>query len=414
MSITSRFSPAADHPGIGLSGMIPDPRARAAAMLAGLGVSVWINVATLPAEPGVVVPVALAVAALAWLVLIAGTLLTAGTRGAHVAAVSAVMCAAGAVLAVTDANGLIFTGVAASLAAVAFDPVAALVLSTAGPVAYCLAAIPHGPFPGRLLSTAAVALAGLVAGASRRETDQRARHSTLVATERRRAELARAEAELARAEAELAGERNRLGRELHDVLAHTLGALSIQLTAIDTLARTDAPREKLITQIELGHELVSTGLDEARQAVRALRGEATPLAAQLERLCELHQAELELDGSWQELDADTTLALYRLAQEALTNAARHAPGARASVRIGFGPRAVTVQVSNTRPAPAPDTPTALHASGGGFGLQGMRERVEAAGGDLQAGPTSDGGWRVAARIPYRRGNLGNRSDGSDR
>ncbi|MFJ8098572.1 sensor histidine kinase [Streptomyces griseofuscus] len=407
MSITSRFSPAADHPGIGLSGMIPDPRARAAAMLAGLGVSVWINATTLPADPGAVAPVALAVAALAWLVLIAGTLLTAGTRGAHVAAVTAVMCAAGAVLAVTDANGLIFTGVAASLAAVAFDPVAALMLSTAGPVAYCLAAIPHGPFPGRLLSTAAAALAGLVAGASRRETHQRARHSALVATERRRTELARAEAELA-------GERNRLGRELHDVLAHTLGALSIQLTAIDTLARTDAPREKLITQTELGHELVSTGLDEARHAVRALRGEATSPAAQLERLCELHQTELELDGSWQELDADTTLALYRLAQEALTNAARHAPGARVSVRTGFGPAAVTVQVSNSRPAPTPETPAALHASGGGFGLQGMRERVEQAGGDLQAGPTSDGGWRVVAHIPYRRGNPGNRSDGSDR
>ncbi|MEU2308977.1 sensor histidine kinase [Streptomyces misionensis] len=407
MSITSRFSPAADHPGIGLSGMIPDPRARAAAMLVGLGVSIWINIATLPADPGVVAPVALAVAALAWLVLIAGTLLTAFTQGAHVAAVAAVMCAAGAVLAVTDTNGLIFTGVAASLAAVAFDPHAALVLSTAGPVAYCLAAIPHGPFPGRLLSTAAVALAGLVAGASRREIDQRARHSTLVATERRRTELARAEAELA-------GERNRLGRELHDVLAHTLGALSIQLTAIDTLARTDAPREKLITQIELGHELVSTGLDEARQAVRALRGEATSLAAQLERLCELHQAELELDGSRQELDADTTLTLYRLAQEALTNAAKHAPGTQVNVRVGFGLQDVTVQVGNTRPAPAPDTPAALRPSGGGFGLQGMRERVEQAGGDFQAGPASDGGWRVAARIPYRRGNLGNRSDGSDR
>ncbi|MEU6973057.1 hypothetical protein AB0A71_36155 [Kitasatospora aureofaciens] len=80
-------------------------------------------------------PVALAVAAPAWLVLIAGTLLTAGTRGPYVAAVAAVMCAAGAVLAVTDANGLVFTGVAASLAAVAFDPVAALALCAAGPLA---------------------------------------------------------------------------------------------------------------------------------------------------------------------------------------------------------------------------------------------------------------------------------------
>lgn len=401
MSVIRRFSPAADHPGIGLSGMIPDPRARAVAMLVGLGVSVWINVVTLPAAPGIVAPGALAVAALAWLVLIAGT------QGAHVAAVAAVMCAAGAVLAVTDPNGLIFTGVAASMAAVAFEPVAALVLSTAGPVAYCIAAIPHGPFPGRVLGTCAVVLAGLVAGASRREIDQRARHSMLVATERRRTELARAEAKLA-------GERNRLGRELHDVLAHTLGALSIQLTAIDTLARTDVPREKLITQIELGHELVSTGLDEARQAVRALRGESAPLAAQLERLCELHQAELKLAGSRQESDADTTLALYRLTQEALTNAAKHAPGTRVSVRVDYGPREVTVQVGNTRPAPSPDTLTALRASGGGFGLQGMRERIQQAGGDLRAGPTPDGGWLVAARVPYRRGTPGNRSDGSDR
>ncbi|WP_084470119.1 sensor histidine kinase [Amycolatopsis benzoatilytica] len=401
MSITSRFRPAEDHPGIGLSGMIRDPRARVAAMLAGLGVSIWINVVTLPAGAGIVAPVALAVAALAWLVLIVVT------RGARVAAAVAVMCAAGAVLAATEANGLIFTGVAASIAAVAFDPAAALVLAMAGPVAYCLATIPHGPFPGRLLATAAVTLAGLVAGASRREIDQRARHRTLVATERQRAEVAQAEADLA-------GERNRLGRELHDVLAHTLGALSIQLTAIDTLARTDAPREKLVEQIELGHELVSTGLDEARQAVRALRGGSAPLAAQLERLCELHQADLALEGGWQALDADVTLTLYRLVQEALTNAAKHAPASSVSVRVCFGPNDVTVQVANTRPAESPDTSPASRASGGGFGLQGMRERVEQAGGALQAGPAPDGGWRVTARIPCRPGNLGDRSDGSNR
>ncbi|WP_051839749.1 sensor histidine kinase [Streptomyces sp. NRRL F-5126] len=412
MSITSRFRPAADPPGIGLSGVFPDPRAQSAVMLVGLGVSIWVNVAALPADPGVVAPVALAVAAVAWLVLIAGPLLTAGplmtarTRGAHVATGTAVMCAAGAVLAVTDANGLIFTGVAVSMAAVAFDPVVALVLSATGPVAYCLAAVAHGSFPGRLLATAVVALAGLVAGASRREIDQRARHSTLVATERRRAALATAEAELA-------GERNRLGRELHDVLAHTLGALSIQLTAVDTLARTGAPREKLLTQIELGHELVSTGLDEARQAVRALRGETAPPDTQLQRLCEVHQAEFEVDGVRRDLDADTTLTLYRLVQEALTNAAKHAPGARVHVRVGFGPQDVTVRVGNARPAaPTSDTRAALRTGGGGFGLRGMRERIEQVGGDLRVGPTPDGGWRVAAHVPHRRGGAVNRQDGS--
>ncbi|MGW2491393.1 sensor histidine kinase [Streptomyces sp. NPDC001606] len=416
MSIVRRFSPAAEHPGVGLSGMIQAPRARAVAMLVGLGVTVLINVAALPTDPGIVAPAALAAAALAWL----GTI--AGIRGTRVAGVVAVMGAAGAVLTITDTNGLIFTGVAASTAAVAFDPVAALMLSTAGPLAYCLAAIPRGPFPGHLLATATVALAGLAAGASRREIDLRARHRTLVATERRRAELARAETELA-------SERIRLGRELHDVLAHTLGALSIQLTAIDTLARTDAPRETLITQIEVGHELVGTGLDEARQAVRALRGEGEPLAQRLGRLCALHQAEFALKGDCRELDADTTLTLYRLVQEALTNAAKHAPGAHVSVRIGFGPEEVTVKVANTRPAPAPcpDAPVphaldpeaaaAPRTCGGRFGIQGMRERVQQAGGDLQIGPTPDGGWLVAARVPYRHGNLAQHnaeSDGSDR
>ena len=126
------------------------------------------------------------------------------------------------------------------------------------------------------------------------------------------------------------------------MLAHTLGALSIQLTAIDTLARNNAPREKLITQIELGHELVSTGLDEARQAVRALRGENAPPAAQLERLCELHQAELELDGGWQELEADTTLTLYPLAAARLIHASRRNdpghPGKDASLPDGLTER----------------------------------------------------------------------------
>jgi signal transduction histidine kinase len=384
MSIAARLSPAPDHPGIGLSGLIPDPRARAAASLAGLGVSLWVTVSGLPPHAEIAVLAALALAGAAWLMLAAvnaGPLVPAGV---------VVTGAAGGVIAVTDRYGLIFAGVAAASAAVTFGPLTAAVLTAASPAAFAITAAVQGMFPGRLLEAATVCLAGMVAGVSRREVVQRARQAALVATARQRAEVASQQAELA-------AERTRLGRELHDVLAHTLGALSIQLTAVDTLARNDAGREELLTQIERSRQLVGAGLDEARQAVRALREDTTPLAGQLERLCVLHNAVLEVCGTPRQVRAEARLALYRAAQEALTNAARHAPGADVSVRLAFGPGEIAVSVLNSRPRPA----ARRHRSGtgGGYGLRGMRERVLQAGGQLQAGPAGDGGWQVTARIP---------------
>jgi signal transduction histidine kinase len=137
-------------------------------------------------------------------------------------------------------------------------------------------------------------------------------------------------------------------------------------------------------------------LDEARQAVRALREDTTPLAGQLERLCALHSADLEVSGTPRQIRAEARLGLYRAAQEALTNAARHSPGAEVSVRLAFGSGEVTVSVLNSRPRPAAHS----RPSGtGGYGLRGMRERVLQAGGQLQAGPADDDGWQVTARIP---------------
>lgn len=109
----------------------------------------------------------------------------------------------------------------------------ALALAAVGPAAFALAALAQHQFPGQLFAACTAGLIGLVAGASRREITQRAAHSAEVAYQTRRAALAGQEAELA------AG-RNRLARDLHDVLAHTLGALSIQLTAIDTMPRKAA------------------------------------------------------------------------------------------------------------------------------------------------------------------------------
>lgn len=383
MTFINKLSPISEYPGIGLSGLLPDPRLRAAASLAGLAASLWINVGSLPAHTGVVALIALAVAAAAWLALA-----TIATRPL-IPAVLAVMGMGGAVVAVTDANGAVFTGVAAAGAAVAFDVVGALALAAVGPAAFTVAALTQHQFPGNITAVCTAALAGLVAGASRREISQRATHRAELAHQAQRVEMARQEAELV-------AERNRLARELHDVLAHTLGALSIQLTAIDTLARKAEAPDALLAQIERGTELVGTGLREAREAVRALREDAAPLPVQLERLC-AQRAELRITGQAREIVAPTVLALYRLAQEALTNAAKHAPAAPVTVHLAYGPGGVSLTVRNR--APLPGTPAPLHESGGGFGLAGMRERITQAGGECHAGPDEDGGWLVAATVP---------------
>ncbi|NUH38618.1 hypothetical protein HUF15_17920 [Streptomyces samsunensis] len=387
MTLISRFGPAPEQPGIGVSALLPDPRARSAVSLIGLAISLWITVDSLPAHPGAAALIALAAAGAGWLAL--ATVATGRTALAAIA----VTAAGGAVVGVADAKGLIFTGVAAGSAGVAFGITTALALAAIGPAVFALTALAQHQFPGQLFAVCTAALIGLVGGASRREITQRAAHSAEVAYQTRRAALAGQEAELA-------AERNRLARDLHDVLAHTLGALSIQLTVIDTLARKADVPDPLLTQIGRGTELVGSGLEEARQAVHALREDNTPLPAQLERLCTLHRADLKITGEVRGLEAQATLALYRVAQEALTNAAKHAPGAPVTVRLVHGPEEAVLTVHNA--APDPGAPGPLHTSGGGFGLAGMRERVLQADGQCSTGPSEDGGWTVTARIPYRR------------
>ncbi len=211
----------------------------------------------------------------------------------------------------------------------------------------------------------------------------------LVATAERRAALARYEAELT-------AERNRLGRELHDVLAHTLGAASIQLTALDSrVAARDAPAS-VRERIGAIHRLVGDGLGEARAAVRALREDDLLLDRQLARLCELHGAAFGVQGEARSLGPETTLTLYRVAQEALTNVDKHAPKAAVSVQLLFDVEVVGVRIDNGHSGMEAAGP--LASSGGGYGLAGMRERVQLTGGSLEAGPTEDG-WRVCAMVP---------------
>ena len=110
------------------------------------------------------------------------------------------------------------------------------------------------------------------------------------------------------------------------------------------------------------------------------------------------RSRLAIDGRARELPADVSLALYRGAQEALTNVARYAPGAITTVVLSYGSDHTTLSVEDRVGATAPPAAAGLAGVGGGRGLAGMRERLERAGGSMQAGPT-DAGWRVELQVP---------------
>jgi signal transduction histidine kinase len=222
-----------------------------------------------------------------------------------------------------------------------------------------------------------------------------------------RAEILLAELEDAR-EAQLetaaVAERGRIAGELHDVLAHSLSGLAIQLEGGRKLAEREGVNPALQEVLVRSTALARQGLFDARQAVGALRGSQPPAEDQLGRLVDSfrrdlhHDASFTVTGGVRELDPAIGLALYRAAQEALTNAARYAPAAPTAVRLGYEANAVSLTVENDGPPADADADARRAVGGGGNGLAGMRERVERVGGVMRAGPTPTG-WAVRVEIP---------------
>ena len=194
-------------------------------------------------------------------------------------------------------------------------------------------------------------------------------------------------------------ERGRIASELHDVLAHSLSGAAIQLQGARRLADRGHVSPILSDAIDRASELVKSGLADARQAVGALRGDALPTVAELPELIESYKTDMNLDvtlrieGEARTLPGDPSLALYRGAQEALTNVARYAPGACTTVTVCYEHDRTSLSVDNRGSAATP-----REGMGGGHGLDGLRERVERAGGAISAGPTADG-WRVEIEVP---------------
>ena len=217
-------------------------------------------------------------------------------------------------------------------------------------------------------------------------------------------------------------ERTRIAGELHDVLAHSLSALAIQLQGARKLAEREQAGDDLRATIERSAELTKAGLADARQAVSALRGDRLPTLDQLSALVEDFRrdtgadATLRISGTSRALSAEASLALFRGAQEALTNVSRYAPGATTSVTVSYQPDRTVVTVedhfrrSQVGVGPAPGSrspaepgavgesrPVLLAEAGGGHGLAAMRERAQRAGGTARAGPTADG-WLVEVEV----------------
>ena len=211
------------------------------------------------------------------------------------------------------------------------------------------------------------------------------------------AQLEDARDEQARAAA--IAERGRIASELHDVLAHSLSGAAIQLQGARKLADREHATPRLSDAIDRASELVKGGLANARQAVGALRGDALPTVVQLPALIDSYKADMNLDvtlrieGDARALPADPSLALYRGAQEALTNVARYAPSACTTVTVRYEHDHTTLSVDNGASATPP-----RQGMGGGHGLEGLRERIERAGGTISAGPTTEG-WRVEIEVP---------------
>ena len=218
-----------------------------------------------------------------------------------------------------------------------------------------------------------------------------------------RAELLLAELEqtrAAQAQAAALAERQRLAREMHDVLAHSLSGLVLNLEGARLLEGHSGADPQVGDAIDRAHRLAKTGLQEARRAIGMLRDDALPGP---ERLADL-AAEFEGDsgvpckvavtGDGRDLGTDGRLTFYRVAQEALTNIRKHARADRVEIRLAYEPSGTRLTIEDfgsCRDRPAP-------ADGTGYGLTGMRERAELLGGTLTAKPTG-GGFLVELWVP---------------
>lgn len=211
--------------------------------------------------------------------------------------------------------------------------------------------------------------------------------------------------QLEAAERAVAGERQRIARELHDVIAHSVSVMTVQAGAVRRLLLPEQERER--QALESVEATGREALTEMRRLVGLLREKGTmpefapqPGMGTIEALLDGVRAaglpvELEVEGESRELPAGVDLAAYRVVQEALTNALKYAGPAHAWVAVHWRPDALELEIAN-------DGRSDAAGNGSGHGLTGMRERVSLYGGAIESGPRDGGGYVVRARLPLEK------------
>jgi signal transduction histidine kinase len=208
----------------------------------------------------------------------------------------------------------------------------------------------------------------------------------------------------AEARAAVAEERARIARELHDVVGHSVSVMTVQASAVRRRLNPDQEQER--EALEIVEQTGREALAEMRRLVGVLRRpeEGPALAPQpslqhLDRLVAQAResglpVELRIEGEATQLPPGVDLTAYRLVQEGLTNAIKHARASKADVVVRYADGSVEVTVTD-------DGPGGGDGGGGGHGLVGMRERVTVYGGELEAGPRPEGGYSLRARLPVQ-------------
>ena len=259
-----------------------------------------------------------------------------------------------------------------------------------------LAAEANNPFVFAAVVDGGAAFFFLLGVLLREEHEQRMRADRLVVELEESREAERAAAAIA--------ERSRLAREMHDVLAHTLSGLVLQLDGARMLARASGVDGEVGETLDRAHGLARDGLAEARQAVLTLRGDNTPGPEALGALAEQYAAtpgagrcEVTVTGQPVDLPPDARLTMYRTAQEALSNIAKHAHGADVVVHLDWRDDGATLDIRDD----GGHGHVVLDRSGSGYGLTGLRERAELLGGRLTTGPC-EAGFRVRLDLPRQR------------
>ena len=361
--------------------------------LIGLGL-ITLSVLTSKAAPatsgrGLVVLVAFIAAFVAWLVWTFWS-----SRQTYMTADLYAMAICGGIIQMASQNtaGSAFTFVAAMGAAARCGLLQGLIVAALGAAAIGVGAIVYDHSGLSVLAYALGFTAVTLGGANIRQSRMRLEQTELLLAQTQRSH----EEQLRAARLE---ESARIARDIHDVLAHTLAGLVIQLEATDALLAQGVDGESVRERVQRAHALAREGLQETRRAVGALRGDVSePAAPVIRALVEQYEGPIEftVTGDERRLEGQPGEAAVRVIQEALTNVRKHAPGAEVMVAMVIQDADLDVSVVNRVLVPV--APSSLADAGGGYGLRGMRERAAQLGGTLAAGPTADG-WRVELHLP---------------